>query len=174
MIHNEPALFRDPSAGLSPQRFRDAMCLVPAAVHVLTSDGPAGRCGMTATAVLSVSDAPPTVLVSVNRSSVSARRLIANEVFCVNTLGSADRFLADVFADRSGLEREARFTVGEWGDLATGAPVLASARVALDCRLVSSMAAATHELLVGEVVGLHRAAPDDDMLVYLQREFRAV
>ncbi|UTV58893.1 flavin reductase [Burkholderia arboris] len=174
MIHNEPALFTDQSIGASPQRFRDAMCRVASAVHVLTSDGPAGRCGMTATAVLSVSDAPPTVLVSVNRDSVSAQRLIANEVFCVNTLGAADRFLADVFAGRTAHSRDERFSVGEWGTLATRAPVLASARIALDCRLVASMSAATHELLVGEVVSLHCAAPDDDALVYLQREFRVV
>ncbi|QJP69450.1 flavin reductase [Burkholderia glumae] len=174
MIHNEPARFPDSPLAASPQQFRDAMCRVASAVHVLTSDGPAGRCGMTATAVLSVSDAPPTVLVSVNRGSVSAQRLIANEVFCVNTLGAADRSIAEVFAGRTAHERDARFTAGEWRELATRAPVLSSARVALDCRLVATLSAATHELLVGEVVALRCAAPDDEALVYLQREFRAV
>lgn len=38
--------------------FRDAMVCLGAAVSVVTTDGPAGRLGMTATAVCSVSDSP--------------------------------------------------------------------------------------------------------------------
>ena len=33
-------------------RFRDAMASLSAAVNIVTTDGPAGRCGITATAVI--------------------------------------------------------------------------------------------------------------------------
>ncbi|WP_240766699.1 flavin reductase [Paraburkholderia flava] len=173
-MHNDIALCPDALAGLLREQFRDTMSRVPAAVHILTSDGAAGRCGLTATAVLSVSDEPPTVLVSLNRTSVSAQRLLANEVFCVNTLGADDQFLADVFAGRTTLQRDDRFSVGEWGELVTRSPVLATAHAAFDCRLVSTMHAATHQLLVGEVLAMHGAARDGNSLVYLDRGFRHV
>ena len=50
-------------------RFRDAMASLSAAVNIVTTDGPAGRCGITATAVCSVTDTPPTLLVCINRNS---------------------------------------------------------------------------------------------------------
>lgn len=40
--------------------FRDAMAHVGAAVNIITTDGPAGRAGFTASAVCSVTDTPPT------------------------------------------------------------------------------------------------------------------
>ncbi len=49
--------------------FRDAMARLGAAVNVVTSAGPAGRGGFTASAVCSVTDDPPSLLVCLNRSS---------------------------------------------------------------------------------------------------------
>lgn len=44
-------------------QFRNAMAMLGGAVSVITTDGPAGRFGFTASAVCSVTDAPPTLLV---------------------------------------------------------------------------------------------------------------
>ena len=41
------------------QTFRDAMSCMGAAVNIITTDGPAGRAGFTASAVCSVTDTPP-------------------------------------------------------------------------------------------------------------------
>ena len=49
--------------------FRDGMALLAGAVNVITTDGPHGRAGFTATAVCSVTDQPPTLLVCMNRGS---------------------------------------------------------------------------------------------------------
>ena len=49
--------------------FRNAMSVLASAVNVVTTDGPAGRAGFTATAVCSVSDEPPSLLVCLNRSA---------------------------------------------------------------------------------------------------------
>src|SRR6266850_752518 len=52
-----------------PGAFREAMSRLGAAVHVITTAGPGGKTGATATAVCSVSDTPPTLLVCINRRS---------------------------------------------------------------------------------------------------------
>ncbi len=74
------------------------MSRLGAAVHVVTTAGPAGKSGFTATAVCSVSDQPATLLVCLNRGSSSAPILAQNGVFCVNTLGASEEKLADMFA----------------------------------------------------------------------------
>ncbi len=43
--------------------FRDAMALLPTAVNVITTNGPSGTHGFTASAVCSVTDTPPKSLV---------------------------------------------------------------------------------------------------------------
>ena len=62
------------------------MSRIPMSVHVVTSDGPAGQCGLTASAVASVSDNPPTVLVCINRASPMNRLFKQNGVMCVKSL----------------------------------------------------------------------------------------
>jgi flavin reductase len=88
--------------------FRDAMSRLGAAVHVVTSDGPAGKIGFTATAVVSVSDQPPTLLVCLNRRSASAPVLSTNRVFCVNTLRADEEAWSP--ARRSSRRRSSRST----------------------------------------------------------------
>ena len=151
-----------PAAGLG-QRFRDAMSLVPAAVHVITTGGASGRAGITATSVASVSDAPPMLLACINSESRLWPRVTENGVFCVNLLGAADQALADAFARRTGLTGERRFTAGEWTASTLGNPMLASAVAAFDCRLVEIKQVATHGIVFGEVVAV-RAKPGPVLL----------
>src|SRR3712207_7651316 len=49
--------------------FREGMSRVAGAVHVVTTDGPAGRAGFTATAIAPVTDSPASLLVCVNTKS---------------------------------------------------------------------------------------------------------
>ncbi|TGV53477.1 flavin reductase, partial [Mesorhizobium sp. M2D.F.Ca.ET.160.01.1.1] len=48
---------------IGPQAYRDAMSHFAGHVHVVTTDGPAGKRGATVIAACSVSDTPPTILV---------------------------------------------------------------------------------------------------------------
>jgi flavin reductase len=153
--------------------FREGMSRVAGAVHIVTTDGQAGKAGLTVTAFASVCDDPPVLLVCVNRESHSAPRLIGNGVFCVNTLAAADQHLADVFAGRTGLHLQDRFEHGHWGPLTTGAPVLANATVVFDCRITDMRDVATHHVIFGEVMRV--AAPgDDDALLYWKRDYRRI
>jgi len=166
------AIAPDPLKSVDGAVFREAMSRLGAAVHLVTSAGPAGRTGFTATAVASVSDNPATLLVCLNRRSNSAPFVSQNGVFCVNTLGAAEEAIADLFAGRTG-SREERFAQGEWIELSTGAPVLASAVVAFDCRVIEIKAVASHNVIFG-VVEAVRLGPPGPALVYHERAYKRV
>src|ERR1700742_4963030 len=153
--------------------FREAMSRLGAAVHVITTDGSSGKTGFTATAVCSVSDSPPTLLVCLNRGATSMPILRGNGVFCVNTLRAGDEIIADTFAGRTKIAREARFDAGEWSTLSTGAPALMSAVVAFDCRVIEIKAVASHDIYFGMVEAIHQGAPGA-ALVYHDRAYKQV
>src|SRR5436190_7461210 len=99
---------------VEPALFRAAMSRLGAAVHVITTAGPGGKTGATATAACSVSDAPPTLLMCLNRKSQTNPVVLENGVFCVNTLGAGHAEIADLFAGRTGVMGSDRFGIGEW------------------------------------------------------------
>src|SRR5882724_7871602 len=154
--------------------FREAMSRLGAAVHVITTDGPSGKTGFTATAVCSVSDAPPTLLVCLNRGATSMPILRGNGVFCVNTLRAGDEVVADTFAGRTKVARESRFDTGhQWATLATGSPALMSAVIACDCRVIEIKAVASHDIYFGMVEAIHQGEPGP-ALVYHDRLYKQV
>lgn len=158
---------------IDPALFRDAMSRLGAAVHLVTTAGPGGKNGFTATAVCSVSDAPPTLLVCINRRNRAAITVRDNGVFCVNTLGAEAEAIADLFAGRTGVFAADRFGVGEWTTLVTGAPVLVSAVVSFDCRVVDLKAVASHNVIFGAVEAV-RFGPAAAALVYHDRSYKRV
>ena len=158
-----------------PERalFRDCMSRVASAVHIVTTDGIAGLAGITASAVTSVSDDPPTMLVCVNKSGHSAPRFLANKVFCINTLAAGDEARADCFAGRTGLHLDARFQQGEWEKLASGAPALGTAIAIFDCRVIDIKDVATHHVMIGEVMAV-RLLREGACLAYHDRRYLVV
>ncbi len=158
---------------VDPQQFRGAMSRLGAAVHVVTTDGPAGKTGFTATAVVSVSDQPATLLVCLNRGATSMPIMRENGVFCVNTLRADDEIIADTFAGRTKVAREERFNTGQWSTLVTGSPALMSAVVALDCRVIEVKAVASHDIYFGVVEAIH-SGPPGPALVYHDRAYKQV
>ena len=153
--------------------FREAMSRLGAAVHVITTAGPGGKTGATATAVCSVSDAPPTLLMCLNRRSQTNPVVVENGVFCVNTLGHDGADIADIFAGRTGVQGSDRFATGEWTVLTTGSPVLSTAVVAFDCRIIEVRAVASHNVFFGAVEAV-RLGPTGPALVYHERAYKRV
>lgn len=158
-------------ASVEPAAYREAMSRLASAVHVVTTDGPGGRAGFTATAVCSVSDSPPTLLVCINRSAGSHAIFAQNEALCVSTLGSGHEELAGAFG--GAVHPAERFRLGEWTRLVTGAPVLADALVAFDCTIVERHEAGTHDVLYCEVQAVSTPG-ESDALVYAGRSYRSL
>jgi flavin reductase (DIM6/NTAB) family NADH-FMN oxidoreductase RutF len=131
--------------------FRLAMRRLAAGVCLITTEAPDGtRCGLTATAVCSVSAQPPTLLCCINRQSASHKAIVGNKIFAVNVLALDDRSLADQFAKP--IPSADKFAGGLWTRLETYAPVLESALASFDCRLSHSVEVGTHAILFGEIL----------------------
>jgi flavin reductase len=161
----------DPVNTVEPGAFREAMSRLGAAVHVITTSGPGGKAGSTATAVSSVSDAPPILLMCLNRRSQTNPAVVENGVFCVNTLGAGEAEIADLFAGRTGVTGSDRFATGQWTVLSTGSPVLTSAVIAFDCRIIEVRSVASHNVFFGAVEAV-RLGPAGPALVYHERSYK--
>ncbi len=156
---------------ISPEAFRTAMARLGAAVNIVTTDGPAGRSGCTASAVCGVTDLPPTLLVCLNRNNDSNVAIKRNGVLCVNVLAHHHDTLSSVFAGLLGHDDAAqRFSHGEWERLATMAPVLADAAVAFDCRVAQATEIGTHTVFFAEIEAI-RIEPDAAVLFWFDRSY---
>jgi flavin reductase len=151
--------------------FKDAMSLLTAAVNVVTTSGAAGRYGFTASAVCSVSDTPPTLLVCMNQASSSHLHFIDNKILSVNVLAAHHQPLSQVFASK--MTPEQRFEHGIWTALATGAPILQDALVSFDCQIEQVQPVATHSIFICRVVAMQTHSLDQS-LVYFNRAYHPV
>lgn len=155
-----------------PIAFREAMSRVAGAVHLVATDGPAGRGGLTATAVTSVTDTPPTLLACVNATSRSARLIRENGVFSVNTLAIEHEAIAKRFA-QSALGMDERFALGDWSAGPGGAPWLRGALANFALDVVDLRQVGSHLVVIGTV----RAATSGALsppLVYHRRGYHSV
>ncbi|HCK30588.1 MAG TPA: flavin reductase, partial [Acinetobacter ursingii] len=87
--------------------FRNAMSLLSSAVSVVTTAGASGRYGFTASAVCSVTDTPPTLLVCMNQASSSHAHFLENKILTVNVLGADHQHISQAFSSK--LSPEQRF-----------------------------------------------------------------
>jgi len=152
--------------------FRDAMSLLSTAVNVVTTTGDSGMHGFTASAVCSVTDMPPTLLVCMNQASRSHSHFVNNKILSVNVLGAQHESLSNAFASR--LTQAERFEQGQWTELATGAPVLQDALVSIDCEIEQIQQVGTHSVFMCRVVDIQLPKAEDtaeQSLVYFNRSY---
>lgn len=166
-------LDRAKKTSLTPQAYRDAMSRFAGAVTIVTTDGPAGLRGVTVSAAVSISDNPPTVAICLNRNRDENRWFADNGCFAINILVETQIELARAFAGEGHLDMAARFALGTWKTLATGAPVLAGARTALDCSVRDVNLVHTHYVVMGEVMDVATSEPGH-ALAYLDRDYRTI
>lgn len=149
--------------------FREALSRLGAAVNIVTTDGPAGRHGLTASAVCSVSDSPPTILVCVNQSAGAHAYLLQNRVLCVNMLAGRHEALSNHFGKR-GVDVDQRFSGAQWKPLATGAPALVGAVASLDCEISDIKNVGTHSVIFCTVKHIE-LADEPESLIYFNRNY---
>lgn len=136
---------------IAQQDFRRAMSALPAAVNVITTDGPAGCHGMTATAVCSVSDEPASLLVCINRKARMHDVLRDNGRFCVNVLAAGQDAVSGAFSARDLSIDQRLAQAGAVVPLDDGQPALADAQVALGCRVQQVVEVGSHSIFIGQV-----------------------
>ena len=112
---------------------------------------------------------PPLVAVGVKKDSSAHEIILESRAFALNVLGKGQQALAFKFFKP--LTREGDTIGGEkFAKGASGAPVLASAIAAIECKLVETLVRGDHSIFLGEVTDARiHAAPagraDDATLV---------
>jgi flavin reductase len=160
----------DDNQAASGTAFREAMSRVAGHVHVVATGGPAGLSGVTATAVSSVSDAPPSMLVCLNAGSRTLTHIRDNGVFSINALAARHEPIARIFAGEGGVEGAQRFRAGDGWDLGKAAPRLPDAMAFFACAVSDITEVGSHVILVGRV-DLAAAGEDVPPLLYHRRQY---
>ncbi|MDH3688878.1 MAG: flavin reductase family protein [Gammaproteobacteria bacterium] len=149
--------------------FTAAMAHAVTGVNIVTTAGPAGRFGVTVSAVSSVSADRPTVLACIHNQSPACRAVQKNGVFCINVLSAAQHHLSDVFAGRENSRYDDKFECGDWALRTTGAPTLEDALATFDCRVDAVHKVGSHYVFIGMVVDTARC--DGIPLLYSSRTY---
>ena len=154
------------------EEFIQAMSKAANSVTVVTTDGEAGRVGVTVSAMCSVSvEGPaPSILVCVHKLSPACEAIRVNRVFCANLLGAEQAYISDSFAGRSELKGENKFDCAAWETQVTGSPVLQSSLASFDCVLLQDVSVGSHRVFIGSISHVD----SDEIrkpLVYHNREY---
>jgi flavin reductase len=146
--------------------FLQGMSNAACTVNIVTTDGVAGRYGLTISAMVSVSaDTPqPTLLVCVNERSAAARPILDNGCFCVNVLRDDQHLTSDCFAGRSLPQGSDKFSKVDTTVDSLGCPVISGALVSFTCKVASSQIVGTHLVLLGNVCEVANAGPGSPLI----------
>jgi flavin reductase (DIM6/NTAB) family NADH-FMN oxidoreductase RutF len=157
---------------ISQEHFIAAMGGAATGVSVVTTDGPEGRCGITVSAISSVSADPPLVLACVNRKSPAVKAIEGNRVFAINVLAARNRDFAETFAGRPVNGKPFDFANHPWDRGETGAPLVSDATAVFECEVDQAYDAGTHRIFIGRVIAAR--CGDGEPLVYCNRQFRRI
>lgn len=142
----------------------------PAGVAIITAMTDGGPVGLTASSVASVAVDPAAIVFSVTRATGSAGAILGAATFVVHLIDDEQAALAQAFAT-SGADR---FTAEQgWTALETGEPFLASARAALRCRSLHTVAVGSSTVVIAEVLDVLQG-PQGRPVVYLDRGFHSL
>ncbi|WP_151719758.1 flavin reductase family protein [Gemmobacter serpentinus] len=154
-------------------RFLEGMSRAATFVAVATTDGPAGRFGVTISSLTSVSadGDQPSLLACIHHLSPAAGAILKNRSFCANLLHEGQEAMANLFAGRGGDGHDNRFDRAGWTPGPLGQPQITGATAVFECRLATALLWETHHIIVGRVVGI-TLSEDPAALLYGQRAYR--
>lgn len=137
------------STSLDTADFRRVVGHFATGIAVVTSTAPSGPpCGLTASALASVSLEPRLVLVCVDLGSDTHGAIERSGSFAINVLAEDGEALARRFAT---YPSEDKFDGVAYREEVTGAPVLEASLAWMDCELRHSHDGGDHTIYVGEV-----------------------
>lgn len=155
---SKPAADGSIAEGVDVDAFKAAMRQLPGGVTVITAGLDGDISGMTVSSFVSLSVDPPTVLVSVSRSSSSWPLIQKRGVFGANILAADQTLLADRFSGKGGLRGPERFGHDDRIVLTSGVPLLRDALAAIDCEVEHVIHRHSHVIIIGRVLELRMSA----------------
>lgn len=138
----------------STDLFRTCLRRQVSTVAIITTCENNLRAGATATAVSSISATPPTMLVSLNRSSTTSSVVSRSGLLCINFVDEAQLEIARVFAEPApslAAAADKFLRSDNWRDGPGGLPVLEGAAASLCCRVEQAIESHTHTLFIARV-----------------------
>lgn len=155
--------------------FKAGMQKLLGGVTVISTISKSGeRAGMTATAVMSLSASPPSLLVSANASSTFARIIEGGHAFCVNVLSADQIQTARIFGGMTGLSGGDKFLESEWCEDERGVPCLKDALVRFHCTAFQLVPIATHVIVAAVINEVAHPSQAKGALVYSAGRFLSV
>ncbi|MDJ0345999.1 flavin reductase family protein [Streptomyces sp. H10-C2] len=151
--------------------FRTMMSGFPTGVTVVTAYTPEGApCGMTCSAVCSVTLEPPTLLACLRNGSGTLAAALATGSFAVNLLHDGARRTAELF----GSQAPDRFAYVPWRATARGAGpgLFEDAHAVADCRVTAAHHVGSHTVILGQVLHVVLESTSGPLL-YGLREYAA-
>lgn len=156
----------------SSESFKQGMRRLTGGVTVVTSRNEANEpIGMTATAVCSLSVAPPSLLVCAYSLGSLAIAIKRSYPLCVNLLTADQEAVARTCSATSGPQR---FETGDWSINEDHVPILDTALARFYCRVTELIPITTHLLIVGQVAHVHLAEKKSASLAYHDGKFVSV
>jgi flavin reductase (DIM6/NTAB) family NADH-FMN oxidoreductase RutF len=153
---------------ISADEFKAALATRACAVAVVTARAGDRVHGMTVTDWAGVSVDPPLALVCADKKSNTLGVMDAGGCFAINVLARGQEALSNKFA--SNKDEWSRFEGLDVEEGTTGAPLIRSAIVSLDCRVVASHEAGDHWIYVGEIE--HVTLRGGEPLLYCDGSYR--
>lgn len=151
------------------ETFRSAMGKMVNSIAAIATMQDAIPFGIIATAVASLSDSPPSLLVCVNKSSSIYKPLLSSKKFTVNFLSTAQQDIVTQFGTKEGA---ARFHPDKWGSSRGGQPELKGAVVSFDCELSSEFEGHTHAIFSSLIKRITTSEdPEVECLLWTNRQF---
>jgi flavin reductase (DIM6/NTAB) family NADH-FMN oxidoreductase RutF len=133
--------------------------MIPYGIYVMTADDGKGNvAAATVNWVTQTAFAPPLVVVGVKTDSGIYQIVKATRSFALNMLGKEHKGLAFTFFKPTKLE-DGKLSGQAIRRGATGAPILADAPAAVECRVRTIIEEGDHHVVLGEVVEAHLAKP---------------
>lgn len=129
--------------------FRAAMRRLASSVAIVAARGEAGPVGIAATSITSLTMAPPSVLVCINRASSLHACLAIEAPLSINLLSRDQLDVSAAFG--GGVPNPQRFEVGLWDNGEYGLPILRDAQANLCCVVDRLVDHGTHTIVIAEV-----------------------
>ena len=144
---------------------RSGMRRLASGVSVLSSRDDTGLAHtMTVSSVTSVSDAPSSLLVCVNRDTKIAPIMTLGRNFTINVLGMQHQDVS--IACSTGLQTEERLKVGKWINHINSPPYLEDAEARFLCEITGIYPHGSHDIIVGDIVEVKVSEQPVNALVY--------
>lgn len=170
---SHPRALPAPAQAVTSEAFRDVFAQLPTGVTIVTSSCPDGTspCGMTASAVCSLSLHPLMVLVCLSNRSRTLAGIRFNGAFALNLLRHDQAPLADRFADAA-ISQSDRFTRTRHHQT-DALPVLSNALAWLTCQVAHMHPGGDHTIVTATVrsVGSGESRSGSPPLVWHNRKF---